>query len=43
MKADFVRSIIEANFTPSTLRFLVESMPRRLLEVIEKASNVAKY
>ena len=40
MKADFLWSVEEATFTPSTL---VESMSRRLLEVIEKAGTVTKY
>ena len=43
MKAVLVVGSKEATFTPSTLQFLVKSMPRRLLEVIEKAGNYTTY
>ena len=43
MKADFSWSVEEATFTPRSLVESNQSMPRRLLEVIEKAGTVTKY
>ena len=43
MKAVLVVGSKEATFTPSTQQFLVKSMPRRRLEVIQKAGNNTKY
>ena len=43
MKADFSWSVEEATFTPMSLVESNQSMPRRLLEVIEKAGTVTKY
>ena len=42
-KASLKRILATARKNPTLLRSLVESMPRRLQEVISKAGNTTKY